>query len=893
MGSAVNFELTKADDFQTRVTYNDNGSFNEGDLMVIYRQYAKDDGSFDWQNEIFRVYQYKYTMVPGTEVMLKRDWEVFKTGRKKGDYAASETSRRTLTTAPQTEADSITWENGKTVRFRSWARSNLSNALNQEKSRYYPDFMVSDWVTVSGPTEDISMTLKHLGARIYFSVKNSGNVLQKVEICLDEADYARDDNADTNDNDEDDKRIVDENGQTLTAAQAVANVVAAYNRMALPAGVDIETGLLTAMTKTAYDNATDNDFQHIEEWPNESADRIVRFGDKSTSEVASDVKHPVFAYNNTHFALVTIPYDISSEHGGDPVTLPPYTRFKITLQDVSQNNQLETTHHIFSLSDVKEGDAPKYPNGLEMQAGYSYQFSVGYRYNQIRIEPGDSFSWDEQDAMSGMATDETQTITAPNTYTWWKDAIKAAIEETKSNKNYIPEFHISTVQQFLEFIQLVNGDAGMAEDEHGKIYRLVQEYEVKTNEDGTISKIPSVYGWSLVNDQKEPQFVDRSILEAQGYVFYEHYYPSDANRESYSEEDYLRGPFSFYDENLNRHFKVVLDADLDFMDQKIYAIGKDSITFGGKSIPAAFKGYFDGYKDGVVHTLKNVNVTGNYLFNYVIDAAISNLRIQTVHSIGLVNKATPTMNGTAIAGWGCYISGISVEANNQVAGINAIAHELIGPSYVVGCIHDGDASGPLVGTASDLSMYGCMRTASNISGAALLGAYASGSTAFFAPQISFAQQLEEKKYTKKATWGRFMCNYYNKDEHEDSKDAVAVANITDDYSLLEYIRGRQSRILRALNDNMLDRETPFDKLDQRRLEEFYGLAPWKAMNYAIYKYNKDDKGKDYPCMVHYKVKALGGGYDHTYPQMLDGKPDPAGTDETKDVESWDVLKQPN
>lgn len=908
IGTAVNFSISKASPFTTRVTYNDTGVFNEGDMMVIYRQY-EENGSFDWQTEIFRNYQYKYTMVPGTEVMLKRDWEVYE-GRKKGDYVSDGSGRTLTNNIAQTKADSITWENGKTVRFRSWARSNLSGALGGGKGSYYPDFMVSDWVTVSGPTEAISMTLKHLGSRIYFSVKNSGNRLTGVEICLNEADYRRDDNADTNANDELDKVIKDKDGNTLTAAQAVANVVAAFNRMALPAGVDIETGLLTAMTDAAWTSANDADIRKIEEWAYEpGTPKLVHYGDKNTAQVATDVKHPMFAYNNTHYALVTIPYDISSDHGGEPITLPPYTRFRIKLQDVSQGDGNESQYHIFSLSDIKDGDTPCYPGGLEMSAGASYEFRVGYRYNQLTIEPGDSFSWDQQDAAEGTATDETVSVTDNNTYSWWKQAIADAIEETKNNKNYTPEFHISTVEQFLELIKLVNGDAGKAEDEHGKIYRLVQEYDVKTEEDGTISKTPSTYGWSLVNDQKNPQFVDKSILEAQGYLFYEHYYPSNANREAYSEEDYLRGPFTFYDENLNRHFKVVLDADLDFRDQKINSIGKESITFGGKSVSAAFKGDFSGYSDtdGKVHTLKNLNVDGYYLFNYVMDAAISNLYIETTHSVGLVNTAMPTMNGLAIAGWGCYISGISVKANNQVAGINAIAHTLTGPSYVVGCIHDGDASpigsegtgGALVGTASDLRMYGCMRTSSNLTAAslsekspALLGAYADNNNQFFAPQISFSAQLASKNYSKRADWGRFMCNYYNKDEHEDCKNAVAVSTIADDYSMLEYIRGRQSRILRALNDNMLSRETPYDLLDQRRLEEFYGLAPWKAMTYAIYKYNKDDKGKDYPCMVYYKVKALGNGYDHTYPQMLNGKPGTAGTG-TENVANWDVLQQAN
>lgn len=901
LGSAVNFEASKADAFQTRVTYNDNGTFNEGDLMLIYRQYAKDDGTFDWQTEVFRAYQYKYTMIPGTEVWVKRDWEVY-VGRLKGDYSASGTTGRTLTIDEQTEADSITWENGKTVRFRSWARSNLSGALGGGKSSYYPDFMVSDWVTVSGPTQSIPMTLKHLGCRLYFYVKNTGNLLQRVEIALDEADYARNDNADTNVNDEADKTIKDENGNTITADYAAEQVNAAFNRMCLPAGVDIETGLLTAMTQTAYTNASDDDFKKIEEWSyNDNDTRLVKYGQKTYAQVASDVQHPMFVRNNDRFALVSIPYDISHDRGGEPITLPPYTRFKITLLDVSQREQLESTHHIFSLSDIRdsEGNAV-YPKGLELQAGYSYQFRVGYRYNQLQIEPGDSFSWEEQDATEGNATDETSHYTPSDTYTWWKNAIQTAIDATKNDSkvNYTPEFHISTVEEFLEFIKLVNGNAGTAEDQHGKIYRLVQEYEEITNADGTITKKPKTYGWSRVNDQKNPQFVDKSILEAQGYVFYEHYYPSNANREAYSEEDYLRGAFSFYDEQLNRHFRVVLDEDLDFDDMQIDAIGKEQITVGPTgnrtTVAAPFKGVFDGYNSTQekVHTLSNLNVSGNYLFGYVVDAAISNLKIETLHTVGLVNKATPTMNGTAISGWGCYISGISVKANNQVAGVNAIAHDLTGPSYVVGCIHEGDASGALVGTASDLRMYGCMRTAPNISGSALLGAYANPDDKFFAPQISFTQQWNDKNFSKKPTWGRFMCNYYNKDEHEECKNAVAVAGIEDDYTVLEYIRGRQSRILRALNDNMLNREVTYNMLSKRQLEEFYGLAPWKAMNYAIYKYNKDDKGKDYPCMVHYKVRALGNGYDHTYPQLLDGRPDPANPD-TKDVEKWDVLKQAN
>ena len=68
-------------------------------------------------------------------------------------------------------------------------------------------------------------------------------------------------------------------------------------------------------------------------------------------------------------------------------------------------------------------------------------------------------------------------------------------------------------------------------------------------------------------------------------------------------------------------------------------------------------------------------------------------------------------------------------------------------------------------------------------------------------------------------------------------------------------------------------------------EEFYGLAPWKAMNYAIWKYNTDPNyyGKDHPCNIHYEVGTV--GYDHTYPQMNSGAP--------LDYGKWDVLQQKN
>ena len=42
MGQAVNFSTSMADPFVTRTTYHHDGSFNEGDQMRIFRQYATD-----------------------------------------------------------------------------------------------------------------------------------------------------------------------------------------------------------------------------------------------------------------------------------------------------------------------------------------------------------------------------------------------------------------------------------------------------------------------------------------------------------------------------------------------------------------------------------------------------------------------------------------------------------------------------------------------------------------------------------------------------------------------------------------------------------------------------------------------------------------------------------
>ena len=153
IGQGISFSATMADPFVTRTTYHHDGSFNEGDQMRIFRQYANTDGTtFDEDGEIFRTYYYKMNYATGTALSLNNDWlpAYDKLNTQKSDVPG--------TTSLQTSADSLTWEDGRVVRFRAWGRSNLSGALSASTNTaardvYYPDYTVSDWVTPEGPPQ--------------------------------------------------------------------------------------------------------------------------------------------------------------------------------------------------------------------------------------------------------------------------------------------------------------------------------------------------------------------------------------------------------------------------------------------------------------------------------------------------------------------------------------------------------------------------------------------------------------------------------------------------------------------------------------------------------------------------------------------------------------------
>ena len=839
MGQGIRFETSIAEPFVTRTTYHHDGSFNEGDQMRIFRQYA-DGTSFDATTEAFRTYYLKMDYATGTSVSLNSDWLPM-AGKLKSDEPG--------VTATQTAADSLTWENGKTVRFRAWGRSNLANALNNgTKSSYYPDYTVSDWVTVSGPTKSIPLTMRHITCRIGLTCK-SGNEFGSAQICTDVADYKRKDNADTKEHDDAETAKTDEEAQ-----KECDSVLAVYNKMCMPAGVDDKTFLLTAMTQSLY-NGTDTDFKNLEKYS--VSDDIVKIGSMSAEDIASSVQHPVFNGNDGRLYMMSIPMDMSSTGAGQELVLPACTRFKVWLYDVNNGDRSttdgstgsESNYHIFALSDIKDSKGNAiYAKGLTLKAGYSYLFSVGYHYDKLTITPADSFSWDEQDLGENDATDEAHTKTNLD-FNWWISAYVTAAKTALAGGEFLPSFSIANQKEFITFIKLVNGTAAT------KMSGL-KRGDVRKDNSGQVIKDENgfeTYWWIYEDEDGNTKQITKEEAEGLGYVFYPHFYPTVSTQKAHVIEDYVTGPMDFYDTDFGNRYEVKLAQDLDLYDWELPSIGEVRIK--------PFRGNFLG--NG--HTLSNLNMASGYLFDHVKDGAISNLKIESTHNTSLLNTA----ESSGTTGWGCYIAGISMICPSTS---NTIATSLEGTSYVVGCIHVGNTGGALVGSASNLTMLGCMQAASGIAKktGALLGSYsANAKSNFFAPQSA-----------KNLTWGSFMCNYY---DVEKSEETNAVGSITDAYQPQQYIRGSKSHILKAKNDYLIDSSVDFSKLSANMKKEMYGLAPWKAMNYAIWKYNQSEIGKKYPCTMKYQASSV--GYTHLYPTLITGAPS---------VESsWNPLIQNN
>ncbi len=833
LGTAVNFNASISDSFASRTTYRKDGSFNENDLITIYRQYSNDNGNtFDEENEGYRVYSYQPKNLSGMNVSLNTQWKV------QAGKIGYETSKGAFT---QTAADSLTWEDGRTVRFRAWALSNMSRCLsNGSWSLFYPDFTMSGWITASGPTHDIPLTLKHLGCRIAV-IPKSGNQIYKVEFATDYLDYMRTDNADS---DEDDQLDICTEEEARKRAEAVKAV---YNKMCMPGGIDFSTGL-KAMSKTYYNSHSN--VSTIEQTEDQAA--MITFNTKSANEIETLAVRPVFNINDNNQYFITIPHDISTDNAGERLTLPSYTRFRVYIRDVNNGDKntsgYEGTYHILALNDIKDGSGNEtFADGLPMVAGYSYEFTVGYLYNGLTVTMNNNFSWTEQDLEKAYLDDKQQTTPTPD-YSWWTEAIDQSISNViqSSANSFDPEFTISSVEDFLGFIRLVNGVAG----QNTASYTLErgEEYE----DESSTSVLDKRWKWYKVEGEKRTE-ITKEEAEQDGFVFYHAYHPADGDNTAYYEEVVLNGAYSFYSNLVNRKFKVNLTTDLDLNDLKL-----DNI---GDAENHSFSGIFNGNS----HTLSNVYVPNGYLFGYAGQAhedassgskgaIISNLAISSTHPLSILNKGTDVK-----------ILGIRLTAPNYQS---ALAEELLGTCYIVGCSNSGDATSGLVGKAEQLYMYGCMQTAEGITGGALLGNYSNSDNKFFAPQSETVE------------WGNFMCNFYDIDH---SPNAHAVGSITDAYQRQQYIRGSKSYMLCAWNDQIITDPDVYSAIkNTSRFSGFYGLAPWKAMNYAIYRYNNSDMGKLYPCDAHYE-KENTTGYNHRYPVLVGGKQNSVD-------DSWNVLK---
>lgn len=850
IGKAVNFQPYISDfNMTTRVgepTAVYNGGFNRGDMMYIYRQYADGNGGWTYGDGVTvlpgTIYKYATQYYGETDIFDKSSWKPYEDKKFKMKDGTFEYE----SPKPITSSDSITWENGTTVRFRCWVLNSLCNSLGGDNYTVnYPDYSVCDWVTVSGPTEYIPMNMRHLGCRICFTPYAGNSFVSgsddfRIQICTDWEDYMRKDNADTDDEDAADMAPTEE-----VARQRAAEVKRIYEKMCFPAGVDMDDFSLLACSDEPHKN------NEREKVPYKNT---YKHGELSADEIATTVRRPEFiAYYGSNNYMISIPYDMSSENAGENITLPPYTRFRVYLRDVNQGDvlkgQAESDYHIFVLSDVMGRDnqgntiSSEHPfaDGLTLKAGNSYHFYVGYLYNGFTVTAADNFSWVDQDL--GEANAENKVVDAPlkANFGWWHKGIDEAITRVQNGDelNYNPVFHITNEQEFQELIDIVNGnfthDSGI--HKYRSVDSKTKEVTIKWYTSKTEDAAGTHYNW-----------ITQEEAEALGYIFYNRYHPSDADRDAYAEIDVLDAPYSFFDVDVQRRFTVYLDNDLDLSDWALESIGK--------SVETAFAGNFDGQGHIINNVYIRKNGSMNQLFGYAKDGVIKNIRLVSTHPVSICGTCDTER-----------ILGCSVNAPSTTG---ALAEHAIGTCYFVGCSHIGNTTKPLVADGDYFYMYGCMQAATGISEGALCGIHAGSSTDFVKPQGEFTE-------LKDVYWGNFACNYYDTTL---SPSAVAVTGATtiwtekaEDnnyvpiaYNRRQYIRGVSTNILCAKNDNLVDVKTDWKTLkDNSQRASLYGVAPWRAMNYAIKKYN-DDASILNKCDMHYENNTM--GYVHRYPVLV-------------------------
>lgn len=868
IGRAVNFDTSESEVYQTKADYySTGGGFNEGDFLTVYRQYwveptSTTPGHFGELS--YRVYYRHHEYAPGTNTRVGEPTWKPRVG-KKGYNEEFDALHPTEHIFTQAESDSLTWDNGRTVRYRAVGRSNFYNSINGSKASYYPDYTYSEWVTASGPTNDVAFVMKHLASRIMFEPR-PGNRIYKIEISTAPEDYKRIDNSDILANDTSDM------ASDAVAVERATNVAAIYNKMCLPAGVDWQTGHLRGMYSSYYNSAA-NFYDIDERNATDDIEDIFEYGTLTGTQIKENAQRPVFNRIDTRFLFMTVPYDMSRDAAtkGDILTLPDYTRFRVYLYDINSGDEdaatdptkkdFEKSYHIFALSDIEDFRG----KGLDFSAGNSYTFSVGYKYDTFSVSLVNEMSWNTGDTVEGTAADDPATTPSTTPFAWWTGAFASATATVP------PSFTISSSTELIELETLVSGAAVTASAATGN---LKQEYRQIKRADGTVDEANSGYWWYTGNlddsvqwygkagtDVSEGPFRNASIPDAfSDFIFY-------WNGTGW---DYLKSAFDFYDNSNHRPYVIELGVDIDMHDVRMAAIGSQT---------APFRGDFNGRG----HLLSNLDIAGEYLFGYISKSSIRNLRISSTNRTGLVNTGVGE----------CHLIGISVEADCTGS---SIASSLIGTvkkevftSYVVGCIHTGSAGAAMIGQADDLVMYGCMEAGTGISktetsetgtsetgtSGVLLGEYADTATEeFFNPQ-----------QTEYAQWGIFMCNYF--DRFHSGEYAVPDRK-TLDYHAQEYIRGLRDSELKARNNYLIRDEVEFDKLSDNQKLGLYGLAPWRAMDYAIWYYNtRMSVGSLYPCDMRYSVNQT--GYDNHYPVLsrYDWSQDPFK------YEDWNVLNQNN
>lgn len=865
IGTAIQFDPYVELFNTTRVpqSYNHNGAFNSNDMMYMYRQY-QENGEWVYKTPPGTIYKFTELTNGETGIFEKTSWKVYE--GKRFNFQDPSYDSGTPYSKLLTAGDSITWESGVTVRFRAWVLSRLSNDLSdktaaggQEKTINYPDYMVCDWVTVSGPTNSIPMAMRHLGCRLGFSPRDN-NQFARIEITFDPADYMREDNADTNEHDGQDKfPETSPDGTSLTAQQCADSVKAAYESMCWPAGVNMDD--LSLMT--CAEGVDQGNILH---------------GTMTPEQIAAQTRRPEFKSSvDSRLYMVTIPYDMSNGPNADkPIVLPPYTRFRVWLHDVNNgDDQHETTsnpnsgapgasenhYHIFSLSDVKkEGtNEQAFPNGITLRSGYSYLFTVGYNYKTLEVFAQDNFLWAEQDLAAAQSKDEVAQKPVANKYAWWANAIDTACFGTKKGTQYEPKFLIKDEVELQELINLVNGNFTTTSVYNGEtLSKAVTIIYDTLDPRKEVSRNVRWYAGIGVNGDGSPDtlWVNKSDLEAAGYIFYNKYTPSIADQSAIIEEDYLKGPYTFYDEQVRRRLSVTLTADIDLKDWKLEPIGKDE--------DHPFSGYFDGGG----HLLKNVFMgfesgapnfgDGSTLFGYIKDGTVANLLLDSTHPLSITNKLE---NGRIV---GCSIMAPSTQAT--------LANSTSGFCSFVGCFHQGNSSAPLVNNADKFEMYGCMQVASGISGAALANVASA-----YNPESgdNFIFCLREDLPLDSVGWTNVSCNYYDTELSTGAKAYSFTNGITlpaaNPFHRIQYIRGVPTHIMCAKNDFLVDNKTEWMKLTSQRRMEVYGAAPWKAMNFGIFMYNSTVVDEINKCKMHY-VNDSNTGYSHRYPELKKDEP---------------------